>query len=80
MTYQQVGIAECVYHDDFFVTKVAEFGMSPVIGNVSFPQTSPHEPAKRFYSDKLVNMIDEVCGAPSPSLQFRPLFHRKLES
>lgn len=34
--------------------------MSKAIGNISLPLVDPHEPAKRFYSEKLAKMIDDV--------------------
>ena len=35
--------------------------MSPTIGNISLPVAKRNEPRKRFYSDKLASLIDEVC-------------------
>ena len=40
--------------------QIAEFGMSPTIGHISLPQSRSTEPTKRFYSNKLAKMIDEV--------------------
>lgn len=34
--------------------------MSPRVGNISFPVIKPSEPSKKFYSDKLARLIDEV--------------------
>ena len=34
--------------------------MSPRVGNISFPVIKPTEPAKKFYSDKLARLMDEV--------------------
>ena len=34
--------------------------MSPRVGNISFPVIKPTEPAKKFYSDKLAKLMDEV--------------------
>lgn len=40
--------------------QVAEFGMSPVIGNISLPRPKPEDATRKVYSDKLSKMIDEV--------------------
>ena len=42
--------------------QVVEFGMSPVVGHISFQLSSPEEPRKKFYSQKLAKTIDEVCA------------------
>lgn len=34
--------------------------MSPRVGNISFPVMKPTEPSKKFYSDKLARLMDEV--------------------
>ena len=44
-----------------FVLQVVTFGMSPRVGNVSFPVRKPTELTKKFYSDKLAKLMDEVC-------------------
>lgn len=41
--------------------QVVTFGMSPRVGNVSFPVRKPSELTKKFYSDKLAKLMDEVC-------------------
>lgn len=35
--------------------------MNPRVGNISFPVRKPSEPTKKFYSDKLAKLMDEVC-------------------
>ena len=40
--------------------QVADFGMSPVIGNISISRPKPENAERRMYSDKLARMIDEV--------------------
>ena len=40
--------------------QVVQYGMSPVIGHVSFPSMEPGEVGKRPYSKQLSKMIDEV--------------------
>ena len=44
-----------------FVLQVVTFGMSSRVGNVSFPVRKPTELTKKFYSDKLAKLMDEVC-------------------
>ena len=48
-----------------FEFQVMTFGMSPRVGIISFPVLKPTEPAKKFYSDKLAKLVDEVnrCSA-----------------
>lgn len=43
-----------------FVLQVVTFGMSSRVGNVSFPVRKPTELTKKFYSDKLAKLMDEV--------------------
>ena len=45
---------------DLAYRQVVELGMSPVIGNVSFPLKRADEPGKKPYSQMLSKMIDEV--------------------
>ena len=40
--------------------QVVTFGMSARVGNISFPVLKRTEPAKKFYSDKLAKLMDEV--------------------
>lgn len=44
---------------DMAYKQVVTFGMSPRVGNISFPVLKPTEPAKKFYSDKLAKLVDE---------------------
>lgn len=44
---------------DMAYKQVVTFGMSPRVGNVSFPVMKPTEPSKKFYSDKLARLMDE---------------------
>jgi len=44
---------------DIAYKQVVTFGMSPRVGNISFPVIKPTEPAKKFYSDKLAKLMDE---------------------
>ena len=44
--------------------------MSPHIGNISLPIIKPTEPVKRFYSDKLAAMIDEVIRHTHTHMQY----------
>ncbi|KAJ7351145.1 Paraplegin [Desmophyllum pertusum] len=44
---------------DLAYKQVVTFGMSPRVGNVSFPVRKPTEPTKKFYSDKLAKLMDE---------------------
>jgi len=46
---------------DLAYKQVVTFGMSPRVGNVSFPVRKPTELTKKFYSDKLAKLMDEVC-------------------
>jgi len=39
--------------------QVVQFGMSPVIGHVSFPSMEPGEVGRKPYSNQLSKMIDE---------------------
>jgi len=45
--------------------------MSPRVGNVSFPVRKPTELTKKFYSDKLAKLMDEVCWSGRLSLPKR---------
>ena len=40
--------------------QVVQYGVSPVIGHISFPSMEPGEVGKRPYSKQLSKMIDEV--------------------
>lgn len=42
--------------------QVMEYGMSPVIGNISLPLKKKEEFGRKPYSDKLSRMIDEVSN------------------
>lgn len=42
--------------------QVVQFGMSPVIGHVSFPSMEPGEVGRKPYSNQLSKMIDEVSN------------------
>jgi len=42
--------------------QVVQFGMSPVIGHVSFPSMEPGEVGRKPYSNQLSKMIDEVSS------------------
>ncbi|XP_020625881.1 paraplegin-like [Orbicella faveolata] len=44
---------------DLAYKQVVTFGMSPRVGNVSFPVRKPTELTKKFYSDKLAKLMDE---------------------
>lgn len=50
-----------IFFSWMFVLQVVTFGMSPRVGNVSFPVRKPTELTKKFYSDKLAKLMDEVC-------------------
>jgi spastic paraplegia protein 7 len=39
--------------------QILEYGMNPVIGNISLPPVNPTEPSKRFYSNQLAKMVDK---------------------
>ncbi|CAH3176045.1 unnamed protein product [Porites evermanni] len=43
---------------DMAYKQVVTFGMSPRVGNISFPVMKPTEPSKKFYSDKLARLMD----------------------
>ena len=45
--------------------QVAEFGMSPNIGNISLPLKNSSKDGKVMYSDKLARLIDEVISGTS---------------
>jgi len=47
---------------DMAYLQVAEFGMSPKIGQISVPKRGSKPYSKTIYSQKLAKMIDEVCA------------------
>ena len=49
--------------------------MSPHIGNISLPIIKPTEPVKRFYSDKLAAMIDEVIRHTHTHMQYNTYYY-----
>lgn len=59
MAYKQVQSVKVEFFY-FFFKKVAEYGMSSTVGHISLPLVRPSEPAKRFYSNKLARIIDDV--------------------